>query len=339
MPEAAVVDEKPINQGASPPLDTAGEGETPTLLGGAKPTAAKPAAKADASAAGAGAGATEAEAVAAWENWRQDLSGGDEDLLKELAKSKNPADVGKRLIDLRKQLAKRAEAPKLPENATEEQITSYRKLMGVPEKPEAYGIAPPEGYQAGEVEKAMLGDFAKQMHAKHTPASVVKEATDFFFKAQAANNQALNALDLQRQQEWNQELQKTLGKDYENQVASGNEFLNQRFAENPDAKAALLNARLPGGGRLGDHPAFVQMAVDLALNNGFTDRIEASDIEAAGGKSLAEQQAEIEKLWHTDQDRYNQPTMQAKLTRLIELRLKRGEIDDQGNEVRRRRSA
>lgn len=297
--------------------------------------------------AGAGQGGDMSAAAADTEAWRVLIAGEDQSILKELQRVKAPTDLGKLLVQQKQALSKRSEAPKLTNDATPQQIAEYRRFMGAPEiaadaKVEdiakAYGVAVPEGYEATEVEKAMLADFAKTMNGKHAPAGVVKEASDFFFKAQTANKQAMNQLDATKQREWQGELRTKLGKEYEPMVAAGEAFLNQKFAENLEAKNVLLNARLPGGGRLGDHPAFVEMMVDLALNNGFTDRIEANDMES-NGKSLAEQQRELEQLQFKDRNRYNDPGVQAKLNKIIELRLSRGEIDDQGNEVKARRRA
>lgn len=278
--------------------------------------------------------------------WRTLIAGENQDILKELARIKTPADLGKILMDQKKALSKRAEAPKLPDNATPKQVAEYRKLVGVPEVPEgakpddfakAYGIVAPKDYSVSEVEKAMLGDFAQVMHEKHVPAPMVKEAADFFFRAQTANAQNLNKLDLSRGKEWSTALKDELGRDYEPMLAAGKAFLDREFADNPQGQAELLNARLPGGGRLGDNPWFIKRVIDAALNNGFADRIEANDMEQ-GGKSLGEQQQELERLAQTDKARYDLPETQKKLTRIIELRLNRGEINEMGEPVRKKRA-
>lgn len=273
-------------------------------------------------------------------DWRAMLAGEDTKALERLARYKTPTDVTKALIEAQTKLSQRPEMPKLADNATPEQISEYRKSMGVPNEGtlEAYGIKAPDGYQISDAEKGVLGDFAKLMHAKHVPAPVVKEATDYFFRQQAATEQALAKQDIEKQRSWQGELQTKLGREFEPMIAAGEAYLNQQFSDNPDVKNELLNARLPGGGRLGDSPAFIEMVVDLALKNGFTDRIEASSLES-GGRSLEAQQNELEALRNTDRTRYNLPETQAKLDKIIGLRLSRGEIDELGNPVRKRRSA
>ncbi len=281
------------------------------------------------------------------DDWRARFAGEDTKALETFARFKTEADFGKAFLEQQKTLSKRAEPVRLAENATPEQIGEWRKGLGLPElagdaKPEsymeAYKIAIPQGYEASEVEKGMLSDFAKQAYAKGWSPAEVKGATDFFFEQQAANQQALNKIDSERQQEWQGQLTKELGRDYQPTVDAATAYLNNAFADNPEAKGEILHARLPGGGFLGDHPAFVKMVADLALQNGYTDRIEANSLES-NGKSLEAQQQEIEALQFKDSARYNLPETQQKLNKIIELRLSRGEIDEQGEPVRNRRRA
>lgn len=264
-----------------------------------------------------------------------------------LARFKSEGDFAKAFFEQQKALSKRAEPARLPENAKPEQVAEWRKSLGLPElggdaKPEAfmeaYKIAAPQGYEMSEVEKGMVGDFAKLAYERGADPGAVKIATDYFFQQQAASQQALNKINVERQVDWTKSLQSELGRDYEPTIAAAQSYLNQAFDGDEQSKAELLRAQLPGGGYLGDHPAFVKMVADLALQSGFTDRIETSAMES-GGKSLAEQQQEIEALQFKDSARYNLPETQQKLNKIIELRLSRGEIDEQGEPVRNRRRA
>lgn len=278
------------------------------------------------------------ETAKAWDNWRQDVSGGDEKLLGELSRYKSPVDLGKALQNAQQTIAKRREPLTLAKDATPEQVAEYRKAVGVPDHGtlKGYGIEAPQGYELSEVEKGALEDLARTAHAAHLPASAVKTVSDVFFRSQAANQQALNKLDGERSKAWQTELRSEFGKDFEPLVSAAEAFLTDQFKDNPEGRSELLNARLPGGGKLGDHPVFIRMMVDAALKGGFADRIEANEIEIAGGKSLAEQHHEIERLQHTDRQRYNLPDTQVRLDKIIAARVARGELDDQGNEIRRR---
>lgn len=281
------------------------------------------------------------------DDWRARYAGEDTKRLEILSRYKTEADFANAFFEQRTALSKRAEPARLPENATPEQVAEWRKSLGLPEingdaKPdafmEAYKIAIPQGYEPSEFEKGVLGDFAKLAYEKGWSPAEVRGATDFFFEQQMAAQQAVNKDNVAKQQEWQNDLRRELGREYEPMVAAGEAYLNNMFADNPEMKDNILHAQLPGGGYLGDHPAFVKMVADLALQNGFTDRIEANSMES-GGKSLEQQQNELEQLQFKDPARYNLPETQQKLNKIIELRLSRGEINEFGEPIRTRRSA
>lgn len=277
------------------------------------------------------------------DDWRALRSGGDPKKLEALSRYKTEADWQNSWFEQRAALAKRAEPVRLAENATPEQVAEYRKGLGLPEVAkdakadayvEAYKIAAPQGYEMGEVEKGMIGDFAKLAYEKGMDPAAVKGATDFFFQQQSAMQQAVNRSNLDKQTEWQAELKAEFGRDYDAHIAAAQAYMDKLVGGDDALKAMLVNAQLPGGGLVGDHPVFAKAIIDLALQNGFGDRIQANAYES-GGKSLEQQQTELEALRLTDSRRYNDPKVQAQLDKIISLRLARGEIDEQG---RRRRA-
>lgn len=314
--------QQPVSDGQQPAADLQPKPEGGSILdGGAKPA--------------------DGAAPKFEDTWRQHLSGGDEKILSELSRLKSPTDIAKEYVRQKQELSK-PRAPLTPpaKDATPEQIAEYRKAVGVPDAGtiEAYGIAAPEGYELSEVEKGALADLTKSAHAANLPTGAVKTIADVFFRNQAAHQQAMNKLDGERSKGWKADLEGELGKDFEPMVGAAEAYLTQQFGDDQEGKSELLNARLPGGGKLGNHPFFVKMIVDAALKNGFADRIEGNEIESAGGKPLGEQQMEIERLQFTDRARYNLPATQARLDKIIAARVSRGEIDEMGNEVPRRRA-
>lgn len=281
-------------------------------------------------------------------DWRAVMAGEDAKAIEQLARYQSPGDFLKAHNELRGKLSQRAEPARLPDNATPEQVGEWRKGLGLPDvakdaKPDAYlgayKIEAPKGYEMSEPERGMLADYAKLAYEQgHSPREV-KAATDFFFQQQAAQQQAVNrvAVDFQKKQQ--NALRDELGSaEYEAQQAAGSAWLKEQFKDDPSAMGDLLNAQLPSGGKLGDSAWFFKLVAQQAVGAGYTDRIEANTIEA-GGKSLEQQQSEIEALRSSDPRRYAQQDVQAKLDRIIELRHSRGEIDDQGRPVDRRRRA
>lgn len=276
-------------------------------------------------------------------DWRALIAGDDPKGIEMLARFKQPGDLLKSYREAQTKISQKSGPVSLPENATPEQIGEYRKGLGLPEiqgdaKPDAYmqayGIKAPEGYAMSEVEKGMLSDFTREAYEKGMSPREVKASADFFFKQQAASMQALNKISADRHKQWDKALKSELGDQYDDMVAAGNSFMKAQFADNEEGMHELLNATLPGGGLLGNHPVFIKLLTDLALQNGYTDRIEATSLES-NGKSLAAQQSEIEKLMHSDRAAYNRPETQDRLKKIISLRQSRGEIDEWGNERKR----
>jgi hypothetical protein len=272
------------------------------------------------------------------------MAGDDVKALEAFARYKDEGELGKAFLEQRSALSKKSEPLRLVDNATPQQIAEYRKGLGVPEIAadakadaylEAYKIAPPDGYAMDPLQKSMIEGFAKQAYDSGASPREVKLATDYFFKTQADGVKAMDQLHATKQKEWSQALKDEWGRDYDGQFAAADSYFQQAFSE--DERAALVAAELPGGGKLGANPTFIKMLNDLARQNGFTDRIETTAMEA-GGKSLEQQQLDLENLRMTNRALYNEAATQDRLTKIIDLRLKRGEIDESGNPVRKRRA-
>ena len=268
------------------------------------------------------------------DDWRRAMAGDDDALLTELSRHKTQQDVAKQVLRQKQELSKRTASGPFPTDGDETAQQEWRDFHGVPAEGtmEGYGIKTPEGYELSEVESGMLGEFVKDIHGSNAPKEYVQKTVDKWFQMNAANAQNVRVVDEGRHEDWSKAVHTDLGDDYEPVVAASNAFIEQRI-EDPEVRGELLNARLPGGGILARHPEFIKLVGDLALQNGYGDRIEANSIES-NGKSLGEQQSELEGLRNTNASLYNAPATQAKLDKIIGLRLSRGEIDELGNPVK-----
>lgn len=250
-------------------------------------------------------GEQQAQEITFESDWRAYLAGEDTDALGELSRIKTPQDLAKQFIHHKKELSKRQASGVFPEEGSDEDKAAWRQANGVPDKGtlKEYGVKTPEGYEVSEVEQGMLDDFASAMHGVNAPSGQVQKAVDFWFKANAANQQANNELDADRHRDWDTEITQDLGKDKDTMLAAANAYIENRIGDE-GLRNELLNARLPGGGTVAKHPEFVKMWIDLALQNGYADRIEANSLEA-GGKSIMEQISEIESLQFKDRQKYD----------------------------------
>ena len=279
-------------------------------------------------------------------DWRAMLAGEDTKFVETLSRYQSPTDFAKAFQEQRAALSKRAEPARLPDNPNPEQVAEWRRGLGLPEvkgdKAEeflaAYKLEFPKGYEASEVEKGMITDFAKQAYDKGWQPGEVKGAVDFFLQQQTAMQQAVNRVAVDNQRKWQTELREELGpREYEAQQAAAEAWLKEKF--DGEILSNFLTAQLPGGGYLGDHPAFFKMVSQLAMGDGYTDRIVGNTLESSTGKPLAQQQSEIENLQFSDKAAYD-AAMQpgGRYEQILGARIARGELDNQGNEVRRRRA-
>lgn len=270
------------------------------------------------------------------DSWRQKYTLGDESRLSTLSRYKTEDDFIKSTWEAKDRIRER-DTSRLPDNATPEQLAEYRKANGVPDDASGYGLTEIDGVELSEVEKGMIGNFQEWAHEKNLPSDQAREIVDFYLNSQDAAIQGHEALDEERNTEWQKELESEFGKDFKNLKNAAAAYLEKRFGENESAKAELLNARLPGGGRLGNNPDFFRLVTDMALESGLGDAIEASEMESSSGKSLAAEQKEIEDLRVTDPAKYNLPETQQRLDKIYAHRLSRGEINENGDPVPRRK--
>jgi len=276
-------------------------------------------------------------------DWRALLAGEDAKAVEQLSRYQSPADFLKAHNELRGKLSQRAEVPKIGEDSTPEQIAEYRKAFDVPEVSqdakdeayaEAYGLKLPEGV---DVPPALLGAFAKQMNSAHISKGVAQKVVGEFAKIQLAVQQRTEQINVEKRKAWTNELRDKWGsKEYDGRIAAAKGWLQEQFKDNPEGLQRIASYQAPDGGLLGDDPFFIEMFAEKGMGAGYTDVMQANAFES-GGKSLAEQQREIEALMFTDTQAYNEASKPGgRYEKIVQMRMSRGELDEHGNEQRRR---
>ena len=193
------------------------------------------------------------------------------------------------------------------ENASPQEVALFRSKMGVPEKPEGYEIAKPDGIPA----ELWGDDRVKEYQTKAHELGLSTKQAQELAKWQAEklggdfqkNTQALTA----SRDAAIADLKKDWGADYDKNVA---------MAEKGAAAAGLTPEVLKATPELSNNPHFIRAMQAVALKLG-EDKGAAGDIRQQGGGGIAintpeAAAAEIARIRSDKNHAYNNPNASAK---------------------------
>ena len=294
---------------ATPPAAATPPKVAPTALdSGADPAAPAPAA----AAADPAAPAPAADPPPAPADWRAKLSKGDEKVLKRLERYASEADVANALIHAQDRIAKGIK-PELAKDATPEQVTEYRKALGIPEKPEEYKVELANGRVIGDEDRPLVDQFLKDMHAAHTPPAQVNALLNSYYALQDRQVEAREDQDIDQKEACTTELKEAYGPEHRENMRAVNGFLDSLPTGVGDA---MREARMADGTLLFNHAPTVRALVQLTKDlNPAATIVPGSAGNAA--KTLNEKLAEFDTLIRT---RDLTPAERKAHTELIEVR-------------------
>ena len=184
-------------------------------------------------------------------DWRAGLA--DEKVRTFAERFTSPAEAAKAAFELRQKLSNTVELP--GKNASIEDIVQFHRKLGVPESPDQYEVALPNGQKLDNVANERINNFLAAMHGAGAPPAVVQTVFDAYFAIadEATENQEKRIEEARGTAE--AELRREWGADYEANVQharrAANDFGGERFTH------FLENAAIDGI-RLGDHPEFTR---------------------------------------------------------------------------------
>lgn len=243
------------------------------------------------------------KAPATWpEDWREKLAGTDDKWLKELKRFTSPETFAKSQRALRQKLSsgeyKRAA---LPADATDAEKAEWRKENDIPDKPEDYGVPEIKGYEWGESDTAIAGDFLSALHAANTPKPVAEAALKWYAKFQTQQVESRAEADRHYASAREDALRAEWGPgDYRPHVNLAKQMFNDDAFIGKDLREAFGEARMPGGMRLTHHPDFIRFLATQGLEKKGT----AGLISGEQGVRMGSRLDEIKKIRDTDIDRY-----------------------------------
>lgn len=203
------------------------------------------------------------------ENWRSVLAGDDEATLKFLSSHNTPQDLAKASLRLRQELSKRP-AARPGEGASEEQLAEWRSSQGIPADPKGYkeAITLPDHFDADR-DGAMLDSFLSTAHAVDMPSEQAKQFADWWFDGQERAAQEFSERVRENQQKARHDLSEKWGgaKNFDATIMAVQRLGSERIGD--EARDDLFGSLIVDAsgnpiGKLGDHPAFLELIASAA---------------------------------------------------------------------------
>jgi hypothetical protein len=135
-------------------------------------------------------------------------------------------------------------------------VAAWRTAHGLPENAEAYvsGLKLADGMLAGEANRPLLASFAEAALAGNWTGEQYSQAVRWYFAMQDEVLAARQRTDGEFKQASARDLMREWGHDYDVNRNTVAQFCDRHFAK--DLRLDLLNARLPNGTMLANHPGF-----------------------------------------------------------------------------------
>jgi hypothetical protein len=256
-------------------------------------------------------------------DWRARLAGDDKDFAKQLGRYSDEAAFGKAYRALQTKLSSGEFKKALPEGASAEELATWRKENGLPDKAEGYveKLELPKGLIIGEADKPIVAEFAAAaLEGNVDPKQfngMVAKYYDILDKQRAAQEDADAAFKTESEEALRTEWQ---GPEFRRNLTAVNNLIatwSEGLATN------VLAARGPDGRKLGDSPALIKQLAALAVElNPTSTLVPAGTTDP--GKTVAAELESIRELRRNNPDEYakNEKKHEAREIELIEAQLK-----------------
>ena len=226
-------------------------------------------------------------------------------------------EVAQHQAQLRQEISDRIRLP--GPRASAEDMSKFRKAMGVPETADGYGaISIPEGVDVTDQDIAIMEMMAPVCHEANVPLSAFEKIVGEFLQAGRAQKEALETAAQGYRQEQETALRKEWGTEADRNFAlasRASETLGGNFVELLRMTGSEL-AELLGDGMLGDYPVMVKAMSNVgARTDEDTLFIGSSDQER---QSAQEELAELNAKVPPHTPAYKDPKHQARVSALYD---------------------
>lgn len=250
-------------------------------------------------------------------DWRADLAGDDKALLGFMGRYHSKDAFLKGFKSLNDDLKAGKFIKPLGEDASDEDKAAWAKILGVPDRPEAYLEKLPDGLVIGDDDKPFVDKFAQQMHAAGAPKAAVDAALQTYYDIVDDQNATLAEANAAAKTAAEDALRGEWGADYRRNVNALSSFVG---ALPDDVSNALVEAVGPDGSQIMNNPEVVKWLMGIALDKNPL----ATVVPGAGANqasAIAEEIATIEKTMRENRSAYNRDEkMQGRYRELLTAR-------------------
>lgn len=212
---------------------------------------------------------------------------------------------------------------KLPEDATEEEVSAWRKDLGIPEKPEAYEIPKVAGHKWTEEDDPFLESFKGVAHGANYTQQQMDAAAKWYASTMAEMQdqymQATATMDREDREQTRDALRAELG----NEMFKPSLILMERLLKDDEVMTGSLGEKLMSARyqdengqsrRLIVNPDMARLLINLARDT----YGEASMISGDARTTMNSRKAEIEKIMNENITEYYQKGLDKELLEIMQ---------------------
>lgn len=238
---------------------------------------------------------TTSSEVVSMENWRNEMSGGDEKVEKRLGRYNSITDVGKALIEAQDKI-RRGEAKSLPENPSDEQVAKWREENGIPESWDKYDLGET---QINDDMKSIVESLLQVAHQKNIKS---EDVNDFIAPLLAAEENRIKAENESDELD-RQDVENTMREAWKTDYQSNKNAIDNLLSTIPeDVRGLFISGRLANGKAILNDPGMLSFLADTAraINPAATVVPNVADPVAA----IDDEIASLEKMMGNRQSEY-----------------------------------
>lgn len=231
-------------------------------------------------------------------DWRKDLAGDDEKMMKRLGRYSTQNDAIKAGLEAQDKL-RTTRSTALPDNATDEQLAEYREQNGIPKTFGEYDMTLADGLVIGEDDKAMVDGYLEAMHGENASQAQITAGLNAFYNMREAEIADLEVQDNTDRGSALEALKEEWGPDYHGNKNALSAIVNQI----PESvREEFTNARLADGTALMNSPEMLMFLADMSRKTNPAATVVGNNPDPSG--AIKNELATLNEWMKTQDDRY-----------------------------------